>query len=818
MLGGITNITTVLGSAPPPDADTARLKSFARACCEAGLYLLLIEPGGKQPVDVRSAVQRRNDDKEAQQVARQAGRADWDRVKSKGGVYLATNDPTRICRYIDAYRSERMGKIDDRLGPGSVMNFGIDVGRSNLVVVDCDTGEQVAAFLDYVRSAADLDVTPDIPPTVRTPGQTDAGGNWAHRDGGHFYFTVDSPLPDRSGSLTMPGGWVMLWANRYVLIPPSVRPEGPYRLVGQDFPAPPWMTELVTETVTAQLQRRVDALANTDLTDAVNQWAATVEWDDLLSPAGWTLTARQDTCGCDIWTAPGDHASPKSATAHDTDCTLGRYTPENAPLHIWTDYPGEELEAWMAARGKTLSRLQVAAALDYGGDVGKAMRALNVTVSASAALGFGDARDVVAEAGASAGHLDEPLPDPEPSAPADLFGAARGLTGDEPPGAATPVASPPVEESSIAGVPVIKPFDHWRDFPPPEFAIEGLLEHRGFTALIGAPGVGKSGAVLGMAGSIATGRRWMGRATLKQRVLYLPGEGLSGAVQRIKAWESAYDEDLGQDLYVGDSIIQVAASPEAWAKVVQDVVTYEIGMIIIDTWARATVGLEENSATDVGKAIARFDQVRKATGAGLMVVHHTRKDGGQGRGSSALNGALDTELLLVQEDWWEDPNDGVTRPPIGRQLQLKVPKQKNAAQPENGIPLLAVGHGDSFIVTGPSGIADDPLDAVGVVKVAVVPEPIVNVAIRLQEYSQRFTTQGLTRSEFAYGVPPDDYSHQRHDAKTAWRMKVNEAVDLGLRYGLIQTLTGSATGARYVPDLTTADQARARWAAEGMAD
>ena len=815
MLGGLTDITTVLGSAPAPDAETARLKSFARAAVGAGLWLLLIEPGGKTPVDMRSAVQRRNDDHEAQRLAREEGRPDWDRVKSKGGVYLSTNDETRICRYIDAYRSEK------KFGPDSAINFAIDVGRSGLIVVDCDTADQVTAFLEYVAAAASLDVVPDIPPTVKTPGQQDVDGTWAHADGGHFYFRAGAPMPERSGSLTMPGGWVMLWANRYVLIPPSVRPEGPYRLVGQDFSAPEWMTDLVTETVAAQTQRRLDALDNTDLSNAVNQWASTIEWDDLLSPAGWSLTARQDNCGCDIWTAPGDHASPKSATAHDTNCSLGRYTPDNAPLHVWTDYPGPEMEAWMAGHGKTLSRLQVAAVLEYGGDVGKAMREMKVTPS-SEGLAFGDTKDLIHEAGVSSANLDQPLPDPEPTPvpevtePPDPFGLARGLTGDEPPTAvaSTDVAEPD-PETAISGVPIIKPFDEWRDYPPPEFCIDGLLEHRGFTALIGPPGVGKSGMVLGMAGAIATGSRWMGRATLKQPVLYLPGEGLAGAVQRIKAWESAHDLDLGQDLIMGDSVIQVAASTEAWARVVHLMVHYRVGLVIIDTFARASVGLEENSATDVGKAIARFDQVRKASGAGLLVVHHTRKDGGSGRGSSALNGALDTELLLTYGDWWEGlGNDG---PPPGRELSLHVSKQKNAAQPEDGIPLLAVPHNDSFIVTGPSGIVGDPLDSMATVQ-AVLPETIVSVAIRLKEYAERFTQQGLTRGEFSYGTPPDDFTNRRHDAKTAWRMKVNEAVDLGLRYGLLQTLTGTATGARYIPDMTTADQAMARWAAEGMAD
>lgn len=799
MLGATSMITSVLGAAPEATAPTATLKSFARACCQAGLWVLLIEPYGKKPVDMRTAVQKRKEDTAAQQVARSEGRPDWDKVKSKGGVYLSTNDETVIGRYIERYRNTYESDYDE----DCPINFGIDVGRSNLLVVDCDTSSQVQAFL------TDFGAPPDLAPTVRTPGQVDEAGNWSHSNGGHFYFTLDHPLPEYSGSLTAPGGYVLLWSGRYVLIPPSVRAEGKYRLSGQDFPETfaPKLRNMVTSAVNTRTARRLDALADTDLTDAVNAWSADVTWDELLSPAGWSMTARQDNCGCDIWTAPGDHGSPKSATAHDVECSLGRYNAGEAVLHIWTDNPGPQFEEWMAAHGgKTMSRLQVAAVLEYGGNVGAAMRELGVMPDQSEALGFG--KDLAHELGTSMANLDEPLesssfgftpPEVAPNPFVDAGSVASEEDTDEP--------------ERVNGAPHIQPFDYWRDYPAPEFAIEGILEHRSFAALIGPPGVGKTGVALDMAGALCTGTRWMGRKTMRQRVLYLPGEGMAGAVQRVKAWEQAHELDLGTDFFIGDSIIQVAASSEAWSAVIQRMLEFEIGQLIIDTFARAAVGLEENSAKDVGKAIGRFDQVRKTTGAGLLVVHHTTKAGNSGRGSSALHGSLDTELLVNQHEWWPDAD----QPCPGRQLTMFVSKQKNAAQPEHGIDMLAVPYGDSFVMTGPSGIIGDPLDDV-VSPRAIVPETIVSVALRLQEFAQRFTTQGLTRTEFAYGVHLDAYTANRKDAKTAWRMTVNEAIDLGLRYGLLQTLTGTATGARYIPDVTTKGRAMELWSQEGTAE
>lgn len=91
---------------PDAHADTAEWKKFARSGCALGLRLLLLEPTGTEPVDVRSPQQRRRDDGAAQDEARAAGRSDWDKAKSKGGVDLATSDETLITRHIHRYRDK----------------------------------------------------------------------------------------------------------------------------------------------------------------------------------------------------------------------------------------------------------------------------------------------------------------------------------------------------------------------------------------------------------------------------------------------------------------------------------------------------------------------------------------------------------------------------------------------------------------------------------------------------------------------------------------------------------------------------------------
>lgn len=990
---GATPIAAVLGAAPSASADLATLKAFAKSAASVGLAVLLIEPGSKIPVDMRSAVQRRKDDEAAQDEAKAAGRADWSKARSKAGSHLATTDATHLGRYLTQYRK----RYATPEVPDVAVNFAVEVGRSRLVVVDADTADQVAAFL------SDAGIEQPIAPTVQTPGAQNAAGEWVHADGGHFYFTIPEgvELPER-GTWTAPGGYVVMWRDRYVLIPPSVRPEGAYQLTGREYPLPDWLLHKITEASAIRAARKSEPReGDEDMATAIDAWAEATEWGDILSPGGWTLTARADNCGCAVWTAPGDHHSPKSATTHDTGCDLGRYTLENAPMHVWTDDPGEDFAKWIAEhQTKTITKLQALAITEFGGDVGTAASTLGLIPEADLGFGAAEAREladgVSHDAGVDAGNLDRPLELPEadaapgvpefdwnppmPGAPTPLpdevkaerdaepldmgkdstapegswaaceikpqpegtvvcttcHGRGRtpclpgfprevgtygchvcdrtGYVETEPetqaeqPAEDTPAdeqadplgfdyqagdetlrcpASPtgvhvwgpithdaqayrsdavqcahcyliaqgddPVEDfatrhdgepyqfgpadadeddtnaaSAAAvedddilrhespGVPVIAPFNHWRDMPAPEFAIDGILEHQGLSCVIGPPGAGKSALAIDMACSLVTGTRWQGRKVIRQRVLYLPGEGLSGAVQRIKAWELGHGKDVGNDLLLGNSIIQLAADRDDWATLAGYMLRHRVGLIIFDTFARMSLGIEENSATDVGKAITRFDQLKKLTGAGIMLVHHTGKNSTAARGSSALNGAVDTELLVVEGTWDASGlrDEGIDNP---RPLDMFVTKQKNDEKRDEPIPLHLTSMHGSVVVTGPAAKIGDPLDTVAAAPL-LIPEPLVETVLRIRTHVNKFSTIGVSRAELVRDVQPDDYIAARHDSDLRWKRRVAEAVDLGMRYEVLTTTTGLMTGAKYVPGETGADAARRRYADEGMAD
>ncbi len=75
-----------------------------------------------------------------------------------------------------------------------------------------------------------------------------------------------------------------------------------------------------------------------------------------------------------------------------------------------------------------------------------------------------------------------------------------------------------------------------------------------------------------------------------------------------------------------------------------------VQLVVVDTFWRAFPGINENSAEDMSKAIKAITDVAYRHDAGWLAVHHEGKSTGSARGSSALLGAVDTELKVEQNE------------------------------------------------------------------------------------------------------------------------------------------------------------------------
>ncbi len=199
------------------------------------------------------------------------------------------------------------------------------------------------------------------------------------------------------------------------------------------------------------------------------------------------------------------------------------------------------------------------------------------------------------------------------------------------------------------------------DIPDLEPLIEGWLFRDSMARLIGKSGTYKSFVALDMACHVAAGTEWFGYATGIGPVVYVVAEGARGVRRRVRAWEAKHLESLGDKLLILPRPVQMVG-PE-WLAFVGACKAVGAVMVVLDTQARVTVGVEENSAREMGQVVAMGERLRVDTGACVMLIHHTGHAGEHGRGSTSVYGALQTELSLERT--------------ADRRVSLKASKQKD---------------------------------------------------------------------------------------------------------------------------------------------
>jgi hypothetical protein len=179
----------------------------------------------------------------------------------------------------------------------------------------------------------------------------------------------------------------------------------------------------------------------------------------------------------------------------------------------------------------------------------------------------------------------------------------------------------------------------------PGYLVKGLLQRRSYAVGYGAPGEGKTFIFLDLAYHIAAGLPWMGHKVHGGLVLYLAYEGTGGMVKRAQALRHKYGhKDV--PLYIASASFNLREKDgrQALGAIIAELPAKPV-LIVVDTLARALMGGDENSAQDVGAFNSAVAALIDATGACVTVIHHSGKNKQAGaRGSSALLGAIDTEL------------------------------------------------------------------------------------------------------------------------------------------------------------------------------
>ena len=190
--------------------------------------------------------------------------------------------------------------------------------------------------------------------------------------------------------------------------------------------------------------------------------------------------------------------------------------------------------------------------------------------------------------------------------------------------------------------------------PPVRPLVEGLLYRDTLAQLSGPPGSYKSFLALGMACAVAAGEStWEGhRIPEGGPVVYVAAEGATGLRARVLGWcelTNVDPADLDGKLYFLPVPMQLGNLVDVGQAVelVRDVGAI---LLVLDTRARCTLGLEENSATEQGRAVHHAEAIQRAAGCTVFPVHHAGRAGGAGRGSNTWDGAVWSDLRVTGED------------------------------------------------------------------------------------------------------------------------------------------------------------------------
>lgn len=240
------------------------------------------------------------------------------------------------------------------------------------------------------------------------------------------------------------------------------------------------------------------------------------------------------------------------------------------------------------------------------------------------------------------------------------------------PDVASQIASLNPNESPLASRwRVLQPAELLAPPPPPEYLVGRMIRRPSLTCCYGAPGSLKSMLLMDLAACVATGERWLaplpssnggsyavprgpvlwfdadnGERRLRERFpALLQGRG-DGSEPLIRAI-SLPTPPLDMSAYGG-------LDPSLLAQQIEETGAL---LCVLDNLGTISGGMDENSSDMVG-VMANLRQVAEATGAALMVIHHSRKGnaGGNGsrkgdslRGHSSIEASLDLALLIERD-------------------------------------------------------------------------------------------------------------------------------------------------------------------------
>jgi hypothetical protein len=185
--------------------------------------------------------------------------------------------------------------------------------------------------------------------------------------------------------------------------------------------------------------------------------------------------------------------------------------------------------------------------------------------------------------------------------------------------------------------------------------VQGLFNRDSLSWVAGPSGTFKSFVTADLAFRYGSeDMDYYGRKMTHGRALIVVAEGAAGYAHRKTAWERQYGRTV-ENVTIYPAPLQLGDTLKEMPALIHHLRTEEeagrgYGLIIFDTQAMCTVGVDENKS-EMNLVINVLHRLRQVSGACVLTVHHFGKNERSGmRGSSMLYAAADTVCILKRKD------------------------------------------------------------------------------------------------------------------------------------------------------------------------
>ena len=210
----------------------------------------------------------------------------------------------------------------------------------------------------------------------------------------------------------------------------------------------------------------------------------------------------------------------------------------------------------------------------------------------------------------------------------------------------------------------------WQGQPvPPDYLVHNLLVEGKVSMIFAEPGTIKSWTAIDLAACVASGQSWLGERHVEHGpVLYVDFEdGQYEFHRRVHLLTGgAARPGLGY-VYAPGNIVD----RDWWVRLEKLVLDRGVKLVVIDTLAGATPGVDENDR-NAADPLTYAGRLTETTGVTVLFLHHANR-AGDIRGTSAFKATVDTLFKLETTD--DDQDTGTHRAKLTcvKSGQKKVP-------------------------------------------------------------------------------------------------------------------------------------------------